>query len=128
MTVASFIEFCSLHNMKQPPDKIVKNLCTFLCQDTENTPTFALNRKQLDGILSYRGFKVTEKFAVKSNDSEKSEENQTSRLSRRGAGFAFNQLSSRFGHRLLNVVPNMWPSMTGGLLSAFQNGVLYFLG
>ena len=84
MTVASFIEFCSLHDMKQPPDKIVKNLCTFLCQDTENTPTFALNRKQLDGILSYQG--STEKFAAKSTDSEKSKENQTSRLSRRGAG------------------------------------------
>lgn len=125
MTVASFIEFCSLHNIKQPPDKIVKNLCTFLCQDTENTPTFAFNRKQLDGILSYQGYRVTDKPSTKPIDSENSNENQKSRLSRRGAGFAFDQLSSKFGHRLLDVVPNMWSSMTGGLLSAFQNGRSY---
>jgi TATA-binding protein-associated factor len=44
------------------------------------------------------------------------------RLSRRGAGLAFDQLSAKFGPRLLDVIPNMWQSMAGGLLSAFQSG------
>lgn len=63
-----------------------------------------------------------------SADSENSEENKNARLSRRGAGFAFNQLSSKFGHSLLDVIPNMWHSMAGGLLSAFQNGELFLIG
>lgn len=131
VAVASFIEFCSQHNIKQPPDKIVKNLCTFLCQDTEKTPTFAFNRKHTDGILSFQGSslrihkdKEGSKPSAKAPDAEIPEENKKARLSRRGAGFAFNQLSSKFGPELLNVIPNMWHSMIGGLLSAFQNGVL----
>ncbi|KXN85489.1 putative helicase mot1 [Leucoagaricus sp. SymC.cos] len=126
VAVASFIEFCSQHNIKQPPDKIVKNLCTFLCQDTENTPTFAFNRKHTDGILSFQGSslrvqkdKDVSKSSNRTGDSDSvSEENKKARLSRRGAGFAFNQLSSKFGFRLLDVIPNMWHSMAGGLLSS----------
>lgn len=129
VAVASFIEFCSQHNIKQPPDKIVKNLCTFLCQDTETTPTFAFHRRHTDGILSFQGSnirmqkdKAVNKPPTQTTDPGGTEENKKAHLSRRGAGFAFNQLSSKFGHRLLDVIPNMWHSMAGGLLSAFQNG------
>ncbi|KAJ3567398.1 hypothetical protein NP233_g6399 [Leucocoprinus birnbaumii] len=129
VAVASFIEFCSQHNIKQPPDKIVKNLCTFLCQDTETTPTFAFHRKQTDGILSFQGAtprgqkdKAAAAKPPQATDADNPEENKKARLSRRGAGFAFNQLSSKFGHKLLDVIPNMWHSMAGGLLSAFKTG------
>ncbi|KAF9453249.1 SNF2 superfamily chromatin remodeling protein [Macrolepiota fuliginosa MF-IS2] len=129
VAVASFIEFCSHHNIKQPPDKIVKNLCTFLCQDTENTPTFAFNRKHTDGILSFQGSSLRNqkdkeggKPSAKGSDTQAPEENKKARLSRRGAGFAFNQLSAKFGPELLSIIPNMWHSMAGGLMSAFQNG------
>lgn len=47
---------------------------------------------------------------------------EKARLSRRGASLAFVQLSANFGDTLLDVVPNMWQSMAGGLLSACVSG------
>ncbi|KDQ59577.1 hypothetical protein JAAARDRAFT_77653 [Jaapia argillacea MUCL 33604] len=124
VAVASFIEFCAYHKLTQPPDKIVKNLCTFLCQDTEQTPTFAFNRKLTGGVLSFQGASRTGHTNGKETKDEatKAEDATKSRLSRRGASLAFVQLSSRFGSRLLEVIPGMWHSMAGGLLSACASG------
>lgn len=128
--VASFIEFCANHNIAQPPDKIVKNLCTFLCQDIEQTPTFAYTRKTLQGILSFQASSTDSgvrngKFGskVEKPDALKADEASKSRLSRRGACLAFAELSTKFGPRLLSVIPNMWQSMVGGLLSACASGM-----
>ncbi|KAL0947465.1 hypothetical protein HGRIS_013571 [Hohenbuehelia grisea] len=125
VAVASFIEFCANHNIVQPPDKIVKNLCTFLCQDVELTPTFAYSRKLTEGILSFQstthsGSKQNGKDPKGDKEAPKMDEAAKARLSRRGAGMAFVQLSAKFGPRLLSVIPNMWQSMVGGLLSACQ--------
>ena len=123
MAVASFIDFCSQHRLAQPPDKIVKNLCTFLCQDIENTPAFVYTR-QTSGILSFQAvFKPPSQRNGKENAKDKSDGQPAddvlkARLSRRGAGLAFDQLSIKFGPRLLEVIPAMWHSMAGGLLSA----------
>ncbi|KAJ7090312.1 SNF2 superfamily chromatin remodeling protein [Mycena belliarum] len=127
VAVASFIEFCTRNNIAQPPDKIVKNLCTFLCQDVEQTPTFAFTRKYTDGILS---FQDAVKPAATTNGKDgkdkdkvteipRPDEASKARLSRRGAGLAFDQLSAKFGPRFLEIIPNMWKSMAGGLISAF---------
>ncbi|KAJ6606457.1 SNF2 superfamily chromatin remodeling protein [Mycena vulgaris] len=129
VAVASFIEFCARHNISQPPDKIVKNLCTFLCQDVEQTPTFAFTRKHMEGILSFRDAskpavangKDAAKDKEKIAEIPKPDEASKSRLSRRGAGLAFDQLSAKFGPRLLDVIPNMWQFMAGGLISACQS-------
>ncbi|KAH9857622.1 SNF2 chromatin remodeling protein [Lenzites betulinus] len=115
--VAAFVEFCVQRDLGQPPDKIVKNLCTFLCQDVEQTPTFLYNRKILDGVLSF----PKPSSAVVSNGKENgasAEDPAKARLSRRGARLAFEKLSGQFGPRLLDSVPKMWQSMAGGLLSA----------
>ncbi|KAG6818211.1 hypothetical protein H0H87_000116 [Tephrocybe sp. NHM501043] len=122
VAVSSFIEFCTKHNISQPPDKIVKNLCTFLCQDVERTPTFAYTRKFTDGVLSFQNLPL-ETINGKPSDKNKQEgkDNATkAQLSRRGAGLALDQLSATFGPRLLTVIPSMWQSMAGGLLSVFQ--------
>ncbi|KAI0781371.1 SNF2 chromatin remodeling protein [Trametes elegans] len=119
--VASFVEFCVQRDITQPPDKIVKNLCTFLCQDVEQTPTFLYKRKIIDGVLS---FPKPSNTSAASNGKENGEKNGGSedpakaRLSRRGARLAFEKLSAQFGPRLLDAVPKMWQSMAGGLLSA----------
>ncbi|RDB21258.1 putative helicase mot1 [Hypsizygus marmoreus] len=128
VAVASFIEFCANHNIVQPPDKIVKNLCTFLCQDVEKTPTFAFMRKFTDGILSFQdpSSPASQLNGKATKDKDKGdvgklEEGSKTCLSRRGAGFAFDQLSTKFGARLFVVIPNMWQSMAGGLLGAFHS-------
>ncbi|KAG5646696.1 hypothetical protein DXG03_002686 [Asterophora parasitica] len=131
VAVSSFIEFCANHNLAQPPDKIVKNLCTFLCQDVEKTPTFAYTRKFTAGILSFQepsgpAAPPNGKSAGKEKEKDKKAEvkpddtNSKAHLARRGAGLAFDQLSAKFGPHLLTVIPNMWQSMAGGLLSALQ--------
>lgn len=130
IAVASFIEFCVDHNISQPPDKIVKNLCTFLCQDVEHTPTFAYSRHVTDGILS---FQTPDSSAVSKSskellsekdklESEKSQDAKRAAVARRGASQAFQQLSAKFGPQLLEVIPNMWISMASGLLSACHTG------
>lgn len=126
--MASFVEFCGEHHISQPPDKIVKNLCTFLCQDVEQTPTFAYSRKLIEGINS---FQVAMPGATKgkevNGDAERSEpdkqaDSRKARLARRGAAQAFQQLSTKFEAKMLEVIPNMWQSIAGGLLSACQGG------
>jgi TATA-binding protein-associated factor len=136
VAVASFIEYCTLHQVIQPPEKIVKNLCTFLCQDAETTPTFAYSRKTTDGILSFqktlqpsgattqRNGKEAAKEKEKAPDKPSADEASKTRLARRGAGLAFDQLSAKFGNQLLQVIPNMWQSMAGGIISTFKSGKL----
>lgn len=128
VAVANFIDFCVQHNISQPPDKIVKNLCTFLCQDVDQTPTFAYSQTTLKGILSLQLWsKAAASKSVKDvqdKDKEKGEASKSegeaarAKLSRRGAGLAFQKLSAKFGSQLLDVIPKMWQSMAGGLLSA----------
>lgn len=128
IAVAAFVDFCAQHALSQPPEKIVKNLCTFLCQDTERTPTFAYTRKHVDGILSFQEFTSTKTNTKSKPDAAaaaaaaKPSEQAAYALSRRGASLAFGQLSARFGGRLLDVVPGMWHSMAGGLLSTCDTG------
>lgn len=116
VAVSSFIDFCALHGLSQPPDKIVKNLCTFLCQDVERTPTFAYHKRHLSAILSFQ--KASKALENSTPEDAKAESREKACLSRRGAGLAFVQLSNKFGEKLLEVIPNMWQSMAGGVLTA----------
>jgi len=110
----------------QPPDKIVKNLCTFLCQDAEQTPTFSYTTAILDGILSFQGSKAAAILAESAKKDKTStpdgSDTTKSRITRRGSVLAFVELSNRFGSHLLNVVPKMWNSMAGGITSVCQSG------
>lgn len=113
----------------QPGDKIVKNLCTFLCQDTDQTPPFATHKQQLKGILSFQSAMKEERTQPHRNGKDKTvtetpstEDTGKARLARRGAGLAFNQLSCRFRQNLFVVVPSMWQTMCGALLTAFESG------
>lgn len=116
------------HNIGQPPDKIVKNLCTFLCQDVEQTPTFAYSRTIYKGILTLQTWskiapgKAGKETQEKGEPAKSEDEAAKTRLSRRGAGLAFDRLSAKFGSRLLDAIPKMWHSMAGGLLSACSVG------
>ncbi len=99
--VSAFITFCSkVPTLTQPPEKIVKN--TFLCKDTDQTPTFTFNKHIEAGILFWKSIKEEEnsgssKPTPKGQPEPTSEEVAKSRISRCGA--AFTQLSVRFGDR-----------------------------
>ncbi|KAL1694700.1 hypothetical protein GGG16DRAFT_87332 [Schizophyllum commune] len=120
--IVKFIEWL-IRNKPAPADKIVKNLCTFLCQDTSYTPIFAEKRKVHQGILSAIGLRPADqqkngKAAAKVEEETASDHSK--QISARGATIAFRGLSTRFGPQLLDVVPNMWTSIAGGLLGQFN--------
>ena len=106
MAVAAFVDFCVSRGLNQPPEKIVKNLCTFLCQDVEQTPTFAFTRKYTRGIMSFKTPQATEKSTGKEDPPPSPEAAAKARLSRRGASLAFVQLSDKFGVRVLFLTAN----------------------
>ncbi|TRM59955.1 hypothetical protein BD626DRAFT_572350 [Schizophyllum amplum] len=121
--IVRFIEYLVKHK-PVTADKIIKNLCTFLCKDTALTPTFAY-WKQREGILSAHGLRPAD--AQKNGKAAKVDDvgegdPASNQISARGATMAFRGLSTRFGPDLLEVVPNMWVSIAGGLLGEFNAG------
>lgn len=126
--VATFIATCTSLNINQPPEKIVRNLCTFLCQDIEQTPAFNMTMHVEKGIISAKAIlageaAVTNNRALKANlQGDFSAEARKAKTSRRGAELAFQKLSEKFGQDLFAKVPKMWEYMAGGLVTAFSNG------
>lgn len=115
----------------QPPEKIVKNLCTFLCQDVEQTPAFMLNKQIEKGVLSAKAILAADNTpngkvpkVVQSIDLPT--EASKAKISRRGAELAFRELSTKFGEDLFTRVPKMWEFMAGGLTATFQTGSFVF--
>ena len=109
----------------------MKNLCTFLCQDTEYTPTFAYSRKTESGVLSFRTTMPSDSFGNgksghgHTGDTKESEQAKA-KLCRRGAQIAFVQLNAEFGPRVFNLIPKMWEYIAGGVISTFVGKCIVF--
>ena len=123
--VASIVDLCSRIGTIPPLQKIVKNLCAFLCQDAELTPTFS--RHPIEGILSFKRQPSVSLHYRLSKDKDiplPSEEILAARLTRRGAHLAFVELSAKFGPDLFDILPAMWECMCGSLIATYHNGSL----
>ncbi|KAF8590478.1 SNF2 chromatin remodeling protein [Ramaria rubella] len=117
--VSSIVDLCSRIGTMPPLQKIVKNLCAFLCQDAELTPTFS--RHPTEGILSFKQetSNTSHYRSVKDKDIQ-SEEVVKARLTRRGAHLAFVELSVKFGPDLFEILPAMWECICGALLTTYM--------
>ncbi|UZJ56627.1 hypothetical protein CBS101457_005947 [Exobasidium rhododendri] len=126
--VADFIAMCSQPSSSStasnPSEKIVKNLCAFVCQDTTQTELFDGKKDRLEGILSMND--VPSQVHIgrgrgRSNtlvdDPNLSAEVQRGKLIRRGAELTLQAISARFGKQLMEVVPSLWSCMTAPLLA-----------
>ena len=126
--VSAFIASCTVMKISQPPEKIVKNLCTFLCQDVDETPAFALVMQHEKGFITVKSILSSDsnsangKGANAKGQDASTEESNKAKISRRGAELAFQQLSREFGKDLFELVPKIWEFMAGGLLSASATG------
>ncbi|KAG9295858.1 hypothetical protein G9A89_006597 [Geosiphon pyriformis] len=119
-TLASLVALCSSDQTTvrvNPNDKIVKNLCTFLCQDQSSTPVLQNNRST-EGILSLQKAKENN---LSNGDSQKEEELKSQRLIRRGAETALRQFATQFGPKLFKVLPKLWSCMHSALDAVFLN-------
>ena len=122
-SVAKLIEYCvSPAARSNPSDKIVKNLCAFVCQDTTRVAIFAASKNVREGILSMNEPALVSKGPGRSSTKDElveSEEVLQGKLIRRGAAVALAQLADLFGERLFDAVPMLWQCMSSALLRTF---------
>lgn len=104
-----------------PTDKIVKNLCTFLCSDTTKTPVLEENQTQA-GILSVQrddngktGNNVAKDAAANMTPAQKE-----AQLMKRGAETALRELCNKFGSRVFDIVPKLWECLSAKLQEVFS--------
>ncbi|PWN51876.1 hypothetical protein IE53DRAFT_31699 [Violaceomyces palustris] len=124
-SVARLIAFCTSPAAKaNPSDKIVKNLCAFVCQDTTQVPIFSAAKGAREGILSLvdppprsSGRGAGKEEMVESEDVLRG------RLIRRGAERALAELSSHFKADLFKTVPMLWECMSAALRDVFSSSV-----
>ena len=95
-------------------DKVIKNLCSFLCVDTSEVPEFHPNQQFLDKILSLR------KEEAKTDPADiiaHQKEVKAARIKRLGAKTALENLSHLYGPDLLNRLPKLKECMFAPLPS-----------
>ncbi|KAF8334134.1 uncharacterized protein EI90DRAFT_3051180 [Cantharellus anzutake] len=121
-SVAAFVSYsvASSSAKATPTDKIIKNLCTFICQDTDYTPVFAEMRNELDGILPK---KLPASPPAKSNGGEETPaETSGVSLIRRGAELALGEVAAEFGESLFGTIPILWDCMVQPLVDSYCDG------
>ncbi|KAJ1310135.1 hypothetical protein OPQ81_006880 [Rhizoctonia solani] len=126
--VAAFVSDCTTPSsglVVMPAEKIVKNLCAFVCQDTEVTPVFSQSRRVLAGVLTVKAMsaRATQAHGRNKDDgANESPEAVKARIIKRGAQLALTRLGELFGSELFTRLKQMWDSMVGGLTYAFGEG------
>ncbi|KAK4058278.1 TATA-binding protein-associated factor mot1 [Microbotryomycetes sp. JL221] len=130
-SIAAFIDLCTRPNSPvktNPSDKLIKNLCTFLCQDVSRTPIFASSKNVKRGILTLMYNPATGETTRESKDKEKhqqqteTQESVAAKLVFRGAEFALSKLAELFGDDLLERSPKLWTCMSEALLRTYGSG------
>lgn len=129
-SIALFIDICSSPTSTlrtNPSDKIVKNLCAFLCQDVSQTPIFSV-AKSLSSELLTLEYQPARGLATKETKESNivSEEVLATRLVYHGAQLALEELSRKFGATLLESVPKLWSCMSESILTTFASGSFRF--
>ena len=127
--VAAFVQFCASPDFTgkvNPCDKVVRNLFTFLCQDTSLTPVFA-QLQAAEGVLTLK----EEQHRQKKEDAgrnrkidavaDESEADIAMRVTRRGAQETFDALCDTFGKQVLDDVPRLWEGISGAIVRFFSD-------
>ncbi|KAI7882056.1 hypothetical protein K492DRAFT_145458 [Lichtheimia hyalospora FSU 10163] len=121
-TLADLIALCARNTGRvNPTDKIVKNLCTFLCSDTTKTPVLEENQTQA-GILSVQR---DDNSKASNNVAKDAAANLTpaqkeAQLMKRGAETALRELCNKFGSRVFDIVPKLWECLSAKLQEVFN--------
>ncbi|CAO3683683.1 unnamed protein product [Rhizopus stolonifer] len=121
-TLADLIVLCERANQTRanPNDKIVKNLCTFLCSDMMVTPVLQDNQVQ-SGILSIQKEETTSKTK---EVAQLTQEQKDAQLTKRGAEISLHELCKRFGPRVFETVPKLKECISQKMMQVFpEHGV-----
>ncbi|KAI7862134.1 hypothetical protein BDF14DRAFT_1746376 [Spinellus fusiger] len=119
-TLADLVALCARTlERANPNDKIVKNLCTFLCSDTTKTPVLEENQTTL-GILSILKEETTKPIA-NAKEAVPTPEQKEAQLMKRGAETALKELCDQFGRHVFDIVPKLWECMSFKLKQVFHS-------
>lgn len=114
--LASLVYLCSASGRGSAADKLIKNLCAFLCVDTSETPEFHRNRALIDEIYSLR------KDTISSDIQDKNyiRETREARIKRSGAQMALEEMAIRFESKLFEKIPKLEECIFGPLKQVFS--------
>lgn len=122
-SIAYFVEYSGsplFSGKVNPCDKVIKNLFTFLCQDTAITPVFTTSTHRIVTLREDRT--ALQKKATSKDLPEESEAQIAARVTRRGALEAFRALAKRFGPDLFKAVPKYWEGISTALIGPAGTG------
>ncbi|CAI5757838.1 unnamed protein product [Candida verbasci] len=103
-SIAKLIEQLNTLNKKGAADKIIKNLCAFLCVDTSEVPEFHHNVIYKDNILSLRKEEAsTDAADIAAHERAVHE----ARIKRQGALMSLEELLGIYGPELFNQLPKL---------------------
>lgn len=111
-SVAQLVQVLMRVGKTGPADKIVKNLCAFLCVDTSEVPDFHHNEAVHDSILSLR------KEEAKTDAAEiiaHQKEIKAAQIKRLGGKTALEHIVVNYGERLFAELPKIKDCMFGSL-------------
>ncbi|KAK9368328.1 hypothetical protein V1509DRAFT_623764 [Lipomyces kononenkoae] len=112
-SVALLVQLCADHGKIGASDKMIKNLCAFLCVDTAEVPEFHHHEKLEHAILSLH--KEEDRRDPKDAIAYRREAKKA-RTKRRGAKTALEILADMFGPDLFHKVPKLRECMISPLL------------
>ncbi|GAO48421.1 hypothetical protein SAICODRAFT_21270 [Saitoella complicata NRRL Y-17804] len=115
--VATLVELCATGGKGAASDKMIKNLCAFLCVDTSETPEFMRHIKLQDVIFS---LKKEDREAAMPETGEHEREAREARTKRRGAQAALEEMAERFGMQLFEKAKKLRDCMFEPLSKAFS--------
>lgn len=116
-TLTDLISLCERSNTRvNPNDKVIKNLCTFLCSDTTVTPVLEDNQVK-SGILSIHK-EETGKASAATKDTLTPEQKEA-QLMKRGAEIALRELCDTFDDRVFEIVPKLKECVSQKVMQIF---------
>lgn len=113
--LATLVSSCSTTGRRPAADKLVKNLCAFLCLDTSETPDFSRHVKMKDQIYSLK----LDHTANERLEASHSREIREARVKRTGAQMALEEMATRFQGELFHIVPKLQECIFTPLRVAF---------
>ncbi|KAL7313291.1 TATA-binding protein-associated factor mot1, variant 3 [Mucor circinelloides] len=121
-TLTDLIALCERSQSRvNPNDKIIKNLCTFLCSDTTVTPVLEENQTKL-GILSIQKEETGGKAGAAAAANAKevlTQEQKDAQLMKRGAEISLRKLCDTFGDRVFEIVPKLMQCISQKVVETF---------
>lgn len=116
-SISSLIEQLNKIGKTGPSDKIIKNLCAFLCVDTSEVPEFVHNSKFQDNILSLRKDEArTDPEDIAAHE----EALREAKIKRNGALLALDSVLQLYGEDVLVLLPKLTEILFDPLLKLTQ--------